>query len=331
MQKLLSVSLFILTFNSCEIAPVYLSEENPQIVVECFFKPDDPFLLYLGETRFTHEFELDTPAALSKAEVRLFENGELIGLFMENDTLPPNVRFLDRQAVYTLDYYPVPGKTYRIEVSKEGYESVWAESQIPPARGYIEAIGTSKTNRLDPENDFVEYLFNVSILLKDPPGTDYYHLDIYSRAWLIDLLTSDTINTRFSEEFINVDQGFIIQTSGPFWSELIFDDILFEGADLQIDFRQLTGAGSTRVLRKDTDLKNLTEDNYAKYYPYLRNVSFEYHEYYRTAMQQLETIDDPFAEPVRIYSNIHGGKGVFAGYNEQVFEIPAGFFFYEGE
>ena len=68
-----------------------------------------------------------------------------------------------------------------------------------------------------------------------------------------------------------------------------------------------------------------------RYYFFLKNVSFEYYEYFRTGMKQLEVIEDPFAEPVRIYSNIEGGKGIFAGYNEQVFEVSAGFIYYQGD
>ena len=157
MWKFLLILSLILVLISCEVAPVYLSVENErQIVVDCVFKPNDSFLMYLGQTHFTNELQLDTPAALSDADVRLFENGKLIGQFVESDTLLPwggGVSY--RPAAYTLDYHPVEGKTYRVEIAKEGYESVWAESYIPPVRGNLETIEISKTNIYDPEDPFL--------------------------------------------------------------------------------------------------------------------------------------------------------------------------------
>ena len=337
MRKILLILLFVSGFTCSEVAPIYLSEEtvDREIVLNCFFEPNAIFAASLSETRFRPtRSTYDTTFALSDAEVRLYEDDMLIGKLVENDTLYPYGIEYSRRGIYTLDYYPVPGKTYRIEAAKEGYDPVWAESQIPPVRGNVKTLDVSKTNAFEPDHSHLYHYFDMSVFLEDPPGNDYYHLDIYHELWWINFLTGDTIEHNFREEFFKtVDQEFIIQISGPSGrDELIFNDLLFDGTGLQIDFRELGRAQhATYAMSKDEDLSNLDDDYYVKYYAYLMNISFEYYEYFRTGKQQLKTIEDPFAEPVRVYSNIHNGKGVFAGYNKQIFPIPAGFLYYEGD
>ena len=335
MRKILLISLFVSVFTACEMAPFYLSEETieREIGLNCFFEPNTIFVVSLSETRFSGPIGDYRKFAISDAEVRLYEDDILIGKFVENDTLDSYGIGYYKRGVYTLDYYPVPGKTYRIEAAKEGYDSVWAESQIPPVRGNIRVLEVSRTNAFEPDHSHLYHYFDMSVFLEDPPGNDYYHLDIYHELWWINFSTRDTVESYFGEEwFKTVDQEFIIQLVGPSQrEELIFNDLLFDGTGLQIDFRNLGYAHRTYAMSKDEDLSNLERDYYVKYYAYLMNLSFEYYEYFRTGKQQLKTIEDPFAEPVRIYSNIHNGKGVFAGYNKQIFPIPAGFLYYEGD
>ena len=48
---------------------------------------------------------------------------------------------------------------------------------------------------------------------------------------------------------------------------------------------------------------------------YLNSLSKEFYKYALSFSEQIETGDNPFTEPVKVYSNIENGLGVFAGYS----------------
>jgi hypothetical protein len=58
-----------------------------------------------------------------------------------------------------------------------------------------------------------------------------------------------------------------------------------------------------------------------KYIINLRHVSEEYYKYYSSVNLQLITQGDPFAQPTVIFSNIDGGFGIFAAFNESIAEV----------
>lgn len=56
-------------------------------------------------------------------------------------------------------------------------------------------------------------------------------------------------------------------------------------------------------------------------YVYLLHVSKEYYSY-TEHLQAAYILENPFSEPVRVYSNIMNGYGIFAGYNQHKMLIP---------
>ena len=72
----------------------------------------------------------------------------------------------------------------------------------------------------------------------------------------------------------------------------------------QLRGRQLYGNGQVRY---QTLLVCHTDENYAKFHKSLDEIK--------------RNNDNPFAEPSRLYSNVKGGFGVFAGYNRTEFKI----------
>ena len=65
--------------------------------------------------------------------------------------------------------------------------------------------------------------------------------------------------------------------------------------------------------------------NSQKYTIFLRNTSKSYYLYRQSVDLQRWTEDDPFAQPVQIYTNITNGFGILSGYNEKTqIEIKIG-------
>lgn len=52
-----------------------------------------------------------------------------------------------------------------------------------------------------------------------------------------------------------------------------------------------------------------------KLYIEVITLSNEYYQYINTNFKQRQALQDPFAEPLRVYNNIKDGYGIFAGYN----------------
>ena len=50
-------------------------------------------------------------------------------------------------------------------------------------------------------------------------------------------------------------------------------------------------------------------------------ISAAYYEYLKTARLHDYTRENPFAEPLSVYSNVENGYGIFAGYSSQTFEL----------
>lgn len=53
----------------------------------------------------------------------------------------------------------------------------------------------------------------------------------------------------------------------------------------------------------------------------VRTVSPEYYLYFVSLSRQLQTSQDPFAEPIQVFSNVEGGLGNFSSYNVDIYEI----------
>ncbi len=117
--KCIVLSLFFLFILPSCIRDTYMdSGEKPQVFIECILSNTPVQTLRLGFTKgASREYE---PA--TEAEVRLYDVSESIvtGMFMPSD-----------YGVLTLDYEPIPGHTYRIEVCVPGYETITAEQTMP--------------------------------------------------------------------------------------------------------------------------------------------------------------------------------------------------------
>ncbi len=54
---------------------------------------------------------------------------------------------------------------------------------------------------------------------------------------------------------------------------------------------------------------------------YLLHTDRYYYEYHRSVIRSTRAQDNPFAEPVLVYSNIQDGLGVFAAFDRQTVEV----------
>jgi hypothetical protein len=151
-------------------------------------------------------------------------------------------------------------------------------------------------------SDSIPY-YKIEIEFTDPGGENYYSLEVKYEDAISSVpvcyTTDDPVYTIGNEFAFNSSNENIVYT---ICENSYFSDITFEKTSKTFTLYLILVDG---IFFPD-----------AKYIFTLKHVSKEYYKYYSTVTLQQSTEGDPFAQPVSIFSNIEGGFGIFARYNE---------------
>lgn len=220
------------------------------------------------------------------AIVFLYKNEQLI------DTLSvyENVAYLDPvfKWHYKSKVEPVSGNKYSIKASAEGFNDVSAESTVP-FKAVINLKSWEKVKKTEQHES--EYLrFNLEISNVDPDG--YYFLAVAKRRSFSD-------NSKSYSLFIMNDP-----ILGRFENSVNADYLLFKGAAIPSKhylFSINLGENFFSSLKNNNivffELLSLSEEEYK----------------YRETLTAQKNVDNRISEPIKVYSNIEGGLGIFAG------------------
>ncbi len=191
---------------------------------------------------------------------------------------------------------PQAGQNYRLRVEVPGEEVVDAESYVPVTIPIDEvqvdstAFGTDEVK--------------VSVVLTDPGGQpNYYAVKILRSTYYV--LNDDTVRFLEDVRFDPIDPAFQDYFSTDVSS--IFNDRLFDGKSFRFEGKVRSSVG--------TGTK-------PEHHVMLLTLSGEYYEYLTTKNLQNDRNDDPFAQPVQVFSNINNGVGIFAGFSMFVVTLP---------
>lgn len=283
--------LFAMIFASCEkIIEANLEDSHRRIVVNSTFTADS--ILEVNISKSLHVLDNSNVMYLNNAVVKLYENDQLV------DTLQ-NIGNGDYTST---SFVPAYGKTYKLMVSSANLDDVEGQNKIPvPVE--ISNIDTMKIKREQEER------MECKISINDPAGTDnYYLLQIYRYLDYYNgpVYKGDIKN--FSTVYFNSDDPVIEEWVN--WGEgAIFSDDIFNGNSYKINIDVYIG-----------DIVSYDSTGVTLYY-YLNSISREYYLYLLSLAKYQNTNSDFFAEPVRVYSNITNGLGIFAGYSSAVDSI----------
>jgi hypothetical protein len=199
------------------------------------------------------------------------------------------------------------GRTYTLKVSAPGYETITSNVAVPEA---VPVLGVKSTSVLEPLNEDLS-IRTFEIKFKDPPaGANYYALSILiSRSWSKfpyrshGNLEMNPLNPTFSDAYL----GEWFTTSlvpGQQDYNLMFNDHTFNGQECSFKFWSY----------------EYKIEEHLTYTILLKSLSEEFYDYRMTYHMQVISKDDPFAQPVQVFSNIHNGYGIFAGYSQAKME-----------
>jgi hypothetical protein len=281
---ILLLSFFII---SCE-KTYDLPDENfePKIVVNCLINPDSTIRVNLTENYKLYEFE---PASaiytndlnyicIDNATIELYENENFIQLIK----LRQNGNYI------TETFKPKKGNYYTLKIETPDYPQVTATTFIPDNIGSIK-INNQNSLQLTDDNYFDD-TFNLTV--NDEAEKNFYYfsmsIDYKSLGYNNDL---DILVD-------NPAMGYITPNSN-YSGYLIFDDLYFSESsynfDVVITTSYDTWGDSTYIM---LNLANLSEDLYN----------------YLNSFNKTIQSSNYYSEPVKIYSNIEGGYGIFGGY-----------------
>jgi hypothetical protein len=306
-----------LLFRGCEsVLFIELEEGVKLIVLNGALSSEESVAVQVSRTR--HILDNAPVVPLEQATLKLYEDGNPVG-----------------DLVYSGNgYYTAPGfipsvdRTYRVEVSNEGYPDANAQCVIPRAVP-VTAFDTS-TVTMEYGDEYYyyyypneQYYLQFDLSLEDPAGEDNYYLVsanvdrstsnylgdttvrvldsiFWNGQWYPDIRDStyslfDTVaNSHYA---VIISEDIVAEASTP--DGVLFSDRLIDGKRYsfrgRIQYFDMESADSARV---DFRLQSISED---------------YYRYLKTRQQQYDIRNNVLAVPVIVYSNVVDGTGILGG------------------
>lgn len=302
---ILVIALAFIT--ACEkVLEMDIEATAPMIVVNSSINPDST--IKVSVSRSMHILDNHPIIRLSNANVEVYEGDNLLGTLQHW-----------KEGVFTGNFYPQVGKLYTIKVSNDDLPDAEASCRVPYAPI---TLGIDTLTTYDEYNyPTMRYTFR----FKDKENErNYYHLFAMRRYnyleynpdyFRIDTLyqTQDTVIVdttwgveipveRFEPMWINSEDIIISQNMG-YENGLIFSDELIDG--------------QTYSLRLNSDAYFPGEDTITVYF-YFKEITEELYKYYFSYEEHLYAKDDPFSEPVMVYTNVEGGIGIVGAFSQKV-------------
>ncbi len=312
---------------------------KPKIVVNGFVSPHRGIFLRVEKSRSILDQD-DYFEAISDAKVLFYENDVLVKQLEYKSVIDTFRKQLDydveKMIPFENGHYSdnsvqiKPGATYKLEISKEGFDPVWCETTVPKpidisdfTVDYIEGRKQEygpkymidmklKIKDIAADENFyslnVQVQYGIELGYLRVPGYDYGGYGSYGSGnpgghsgEQPEFSETDTIVEKYSEYtgwWFSSDamDGY----DNYIYSNGLFTDELINGKDYLLSF----GRHGNYTIHKDLGefvrvnitLNNLSKGLYLYYY------SRDEHNYAKY---------DPFAEPVPVYSNVMGGLGIF--------------------
>ncbi len=244
------------------------------------------------------------------------------------------------------------GKSYRLEIKCDGFESVTCKTTMP------EPIGITKFDTItevrETENGPVVYSW-IYIHFHDPAGIQNFYmlqsdrtsgrlLNNYDQSSGNTFVPSDTILVRTESYsniglsdpvFNNFSQANDVIMGAPENRYGIFTDLLIDGKDYKLGVLngnpyfanggynpyQGGGGGNGNNVGNGAEYGIFNSLNIK-----LVSITKEYYDYLNTANYHFYYSEDPFSEPVPVASNVIGGMGIWSASSISIINVTDGIY-----
>lgn len=215
-------------------------------------------------------------------------------------------------ANYYFNYTAAAGDTMTLSVSVPGHDEVRGGTRFPAL-----PCMTTPTAEIDSTLPITAGV--VSFTLSDPSKMEnYYNIYVMERdsgsqwnQWEARWDTIDTViysyfncmNYEITSPEVNCTMGMV-----NYFNQLLFKDSLIDGKDYEITL--------SLIMLKDTAEHPLMR----QYSLVVESLTPEAYQYWKEVMNA-HGIGQYFAEPSRLFSNLHGGLGIFAALSRRVWPL----------
>ena len=294
MKQIVLLALLFSLAGCVKIITDDLETKPPKLVLNSAISTDSALTINLSRTFniFDDESDKNLPF-IDGANVGFFENGNWL-FDLEN---------LGYGYYAKPGFYPETGKDYSVEASYKGFTSIASKTVIPPAVPILDFDTTELLVEYEYYGKETWYIGHIKY--KDPAGigNDY---QLTCRIWARDgnggkIWSDNYLWIPETEDHLFYDNAY---------GNLLWNDKFSDGkeVDIRFVFFNIYDNKSSGFVESDTlgfvfSFQALNND----YYTYLKSLNI----YYDTGGGE-----DPFSEPVVIYSNIENGYGIFGGFGQ---------------
>lgn len=288
---LLSLSLF----NSCKEREITipLPYEGDKMVIYAILSPDEIVKVLVTKTYPPTGKVLYTN--VKDAEVFLYENAVMKEKLIYNER---------GYYISAENFKPKAGVSYSLKINSPNLPPVTTTEEVIPDAPDIESYQfdekmESNLNKGRPAKKFF-------LTLKDnTSNADFFSVKLYG-IWNV---SKEQLTSFFIDQASGTDSPCFFEYSG----QQIISDICFQGGTFQ--FKRGYELDPVFVVNDDWVRKDLD-----KVEAHIRTVSKSYYEFSRSYYTSTE-LEQAFSPPYPRYSNINGGYGIFAAYNEVILEL----------
>lgn len=282
---------------------INIKDSEHKLVLSGVLSPDSAPVVHISQTI---QVSVTGPAdttwsgwdTLIIDELRFFENDHFIG----------DLKVIKGGFYGLPDFRPVPGNTYRVEASAGERKPVSATTIIPePVR-----MSSFDTTLVYEGNQPV--LIRATIGISDPAGQkNYYALRITATTryydWQNHILTDSIVNYNIRARVPGVQEdplGLIefLDNNDPLYlnNKYFFTDELFNGKTVDLAFEFFQRDGFSKYFDTVSFIVELEQIDPSYYLYAVSNKKYD------------DSRDNPFTEPVQVYTNIKDGYGLFTSY-----------------
>lgn len=293
-KKIILLYLSACCLSSCiKDVGINIPKQSPKLVVNCLFNPENNWKVFVGSAMPLTDTA--TISAISNADITL--NG---------DNVPVDLRYSD-SGYYLSNLKPKAGVKYTITVSVPGFDPIEATDSIPAGLSVTSYKLDTIPVLITPSDIFDNVKVNK---LAFSLGKSNIHNYIQLQA-----LSYSKSKDRSKLEGIFAQAPPLYNITGDYYS--VFAEIKKEegGTDFSL-YTSYDAFNPNQWGNADSESKKDVEISIVLLC--LSHAAYQFKTSY--IMQQLNR-QNPFSDPVQVYSNIKGGFGIFAGYQEQIFRI----------
>jgi hypothetical protein len=298
-SKYIFLGLIVLLFSSCEDFFETTIEIDPpefteQVVIQAFGNTNANELKVTVTRSYgileDNDFE---ELLINDAEVNLIYQGTVYPLeatdFSFNEGEAHN--YLLDEGIIAFE----AGETYELEVIAAGFDTATASCTVP-----LSTLPHDITFELDGPSSFEDDYSRIGMVLNDPSGIEnFYEMGMVAK-FIFD--NGDSIySSLYTESFDPV----IEESVGT----LILKDASFDGEQKILEL----------LLPRDFFISEPGLEN--RLFLTWRNTTEDHYRYVKSIEQNINTVDNPFASPVQVFTNVENGLGIFSIFTEEKIKI----------